>query len=195
MNPYQFLRELAGLPTGVSGTPGGGDGIRREIQLNILSDLRTAAGLVLDGSTTAPQVAAFETHGLGVKVAASTTAAGSFTFDVPKDYDPEKDELTIRIISQTGGSTDAPTFTATAYNKRAGSALSAALTAVTSAAISKAAGNAGEVSIGLSSNGLKPDDILTVNLVTSAHTTDTVNIYSVDMVYRSNIVFSDMGTR
>lgn len=195
MNPYQFLKELAGLPTGKSGTPGGGDGIRHEIQLNLLTDLRTAAGLVLDGSTTSPQVKALETNALGVQVAAGSTAAGSFVFDIPKDYDPDKDELTIRVIGQTGGSTDSPTMNATIYRKRAGSALSGALTTVVSGAVSKAAGNGSEVTISVSGNGLLPDDILTINLTTSAHATDAVNIYSVDLVYRSNIVFSDMGTR
>lgn len=196
MNPYQFLKELAGLPTGAS-PGGGGDGIRVESQLNTISDLRTAAGLVLTAATT-PAVVALETNALGVQAVASSNVLGSFVWDVPKDYDPSRDELTIRIVANSGGNTDAPTLNATVYNKRVGTALSTALTSVASAAIPKSATPAtaaAERIITLSGNKLRPDDVLTINLTSGAHTTDAVNIYSVDIVYRSNIVFTDMTTR
>lgn len=193
MNPYQFLRELAGLPTGAS-PGGGGDGVRHEIQLNCIADLRTTAGLVLTAATT-PSVEALETNALGVQAAASSNVLGTFLFDIPKDYDPSRDELTIRVVAVSGGTTNTPTLNATIYQSRAGKALSSALTTVASAAIPISTAHPAEVSIGVSGNSLRADDVLTVNLTSGAHTTDTVNIYSVDMVYRSNIVFTDMATR
>lgn len=196
MNPYQFLKEIAGIPTGNATTGlGGGDGIKHEIQLNPIADFRTVAGLVLDGSTTAPQVKAVETNGLAVQAAASTTACGTFIFAVPKDYDPTSDILEIKLTAVSGGTTNAPTLTATAYNKRAGVALSSVLTVVASAAIPISTAFAAERTVSLSANKLLPDDILTINIVAAAHTTDVVNIVGCDIIYRSNVVLTDMAQR
>lgn len=185
MNPFQYLKQMNSLP------PPGGDGIRVEAGLNPISDLRTAAGLVLTAATT-PAVVAAETNALVVQAVASSNVLGSFVWAVPKDYDNVKDELSIRIVAQMGGATDTPTLNATAYRKRAGAALTAALTSVVSGALSNAAK---EVTIGLSGNGLKPDDVLTINLTSGAHTTDAINEYSVDLVFRSSIVTSDVTQR
>lgn len=187
MNPYQFLKELAGLPAG-------GDGIRVEKGLNPISDLRTAAGLVLTAATT-PAVVAAETNALVVQAVASSNVLGSFVFAVPKDYDKTKDELTIRVVAQSGGTTDTPTLNCTAYNKRAATALSAALTSVASGAVPNSTAKAAEVSISLSGNRLLPDDVLTINLTSGAHTTDAINVYSLDIVYRSNVVFTTFSQR
>lgn len=186
MNPYQFLKQLAGMPVG-------GDGIRREIDISLQS-IRTTAGLILTAATT-PAVVNVETNAIAVQAVASSNLLGSFSLSIPKDYDKTKDELTIRVFANSGGTTDVPTLTCTAYNKRAKTALSAALTVVVSAAISTSTVGAQEVTISLSGNKLLPDDILTINLVSGAHTTDTVNIYDVDVVYRGNIVFTDPKTR
>lgn len=174
----------------------GGDGIRREVALNHVADLRTAAGLVLTAAT-APSVAAAETNALTVQAAASSNVLGSFVFKVPKDYDRVADELTIRVFCNSGGTTDAPTLSCTAYNKRPGTALSATLTAVASAAIPKttATTSEAEVTIGLSKNLVRHDDIITINLTSGAHTTDAILIYGVSVVYRGNIVFSASSAR
>jgi hypothetical protein len=185
MNPFQFLKQMNSLP------PPGGDGIRVERQLNPIADLRTTAGLVLTAATT-PAVVAAETNALVVQAVASSNVLGSFVLAVPKDYDIVKDELTIRVVAQMGGATDTPTLNASAFRKRAGAALSAGLTTVASAALSNAAK---EVTITVSGNGLRQDDMLTINLTSGAHTTDAINIYGVDVVYRSSIVTSDPTQR
>lgn len=195
MNPYQFLRELAGLPTGsANGGLGGGDGIRHEIQLSPPAIFRTAAGLVLTAAT-APAVVAAETNAVVVQAAASSNVLGSFTVSVPKDYDPAKDELSLRIIAQTSGTTDAPTLNATVYRKRAGTALSTALTTVASLAVPNSTVKAGELTVDVSNNLCLPDDVLFVNITSGAHTTDAINIYGCDILYRSNIVLTDMAAR
>lgn len=186
MNPYQFLKQLAGMPVG-------GDGIRREIDV-ALQSLRTTGGLILTGAT-APSIAAVETNGLAVVAAASSNLLGSFTLSIPKDYDNIRDELTIRVVANSAGDTDVPTLTCTAYRKRAGAALTAALTVVVSAAIANNTAKAAERTITLSGNKLLADDVLTVNLVSAAHTTDAINIYDVDVVYRGNIVFTASSSR
>jgi hypothetical protein len=185
MSPFQFLKQLKNVPSA------GGDGVRIEKQFNPIADFRTAAGLVLTAATS-PAVVAVETNALVVSAIAPNTPLGSFVFAVPKDYDQVADELTIRLIVQMSGATDTPTTNATAYRKRAGSALSAALTSVASAA---AGATSAELSITLSGNGLRPDDMLTINLVSGAHATDTMNVYGCDVVYKSNVVFYDTTAR
>lgn len=195
MNPYQFLKEIQGIPTGsASGGLGGGDGFREWVNINPPGDFRTSAGLTLTAATV-PAVANLETNGVGVQVIAGQTASGNFVFSVPKDYDPSRDEFSIRILAETSGTTDTPTFTATAYRKRPGTALSSALTVVASGTIPKSTAHAAELTVDLSGNGLLPNDIVSIGLTTSAHATDAVNIYGCGIVYRSNLVFTDMSAR
>lgn len=189
MDQYNFLKQLGQIPTP------GGDGVRITKHHNPVADLRTVAGLVLTGAT-GPLVANVETNALVVQVAASTTPAGSFIFEIPKDYDTVSDELKINILVNSNGNTDTPTLTCTAYNKRAGAALSAALTVkAISAAVPSSTVKAAERTIDLSGNSLQPGDVLTINLVTGAHTTDAINIYSVETQYKGAIVFSVFNNR
>lgn len=185
MNQYQFLKQLGNIPRP------GGDGVKVSRPINPIAGLRTAAGLVLTGAT-APSVQALETNALGVQAAASSNVLGSFVFELPGDYDNVADKLEIVVKAVSGGATDTPTLNATAYSKRAGVALTSALTSVASAAISA---TASAVTIKLSGNSLQGGDTLTINLVSGAHTTDTVSIFSVAVHYKSAIVFSDPSAR
>lgn len=190
MNQYQFLKQLTGIPTP------GGDGIRVTRALAPF-DLSTAAGLGLTAATI-PAIVAAETNALVAQCVAGQTALGSFVFEVPKDYDTVADELKINLLVNSGGNTDSPTVTVTAYRKRAGIALTAALTVVASTAIPKSATPAtaaAERTITLSGNLLQAGDVLTVNLVTAAHATDAVNLYHTEIQYKSSIVFSTVANR
>jgi hypothetical protein len=188
MSPTQFLKQLGNIPRF------GKDGFRRVKSINIISDLRTTAGLVLTAATV-PTVAAIETNAVAIVAAASGTANGTFTFVVPDDYADQSDELKIRLLVVSGGTTDVPTQTATAYRKRAGAALTAALTVVASAAIPTSTAKAAERIIDLSGNSLTAGDVLTINLVSGAHTTDTVVIHGIQVQYKTGLVFSDPTTR
>lgn len=188
MVPNTFLRQLAEIPKHP------GDGFLRSHKLSITGDLRTAAGLVLTAAT-APLVAAFETNALGVQVAAGQTAAGSFTFQVPLDYDQQADTLKIVVLVNSAGNTNTPILDATVYRKRAGAALSADLGSTDSAAIPSLATLAAERTIVISGKSLRPGDVLTINLITGAHATDAVNIYGVEVRYKSALVASDPASR
>jgi hypothetical protein len=191
MTPINFLSQLFKVPK-----YGAGKGFRRTVDIK-LADIKTTAGLTLTGATV-PTIAAIETNGLAIVAAASGTASGSFTFIVPKDYDQVSDELKINVLANSAGNTDSPTLTCTAYRKRAVTALTAALTVVASSAVPKSASPAAiaaERTIGLSSNSLQPGDVLTINLVASAHTTDALNIYSVEMQYKGTLVLADDTAR
>lgn len=183
MNQYQFLKQLGGTPKP------GGDGVRVSRNYSP-TDLKTDAGLTLTAATV-PTIANTETNGISVVAAASGVKMGSVVFVVPEDYDEVADELKIVELVASGGDTNVPTQTASVYRKRAGAALTAALTVVASAAIPTGTAKAAERTIVVSGNGLLAGDSLTIDLVSGAHTTDSVILYGVSVQYKSSIVFND----
>lgn len=187
MNPFQFLSQLKNLPRT------SGDGVRLYMPLAPF-DLSTAAGLGLTAATV-PAIVASETNALVASCVAGQTACGTFSFIVPQHYDPTSDELKINVLAVSGGAADAPTLTCTAYRKRAGAALTAALTVVASAAIPLAAAKAAVRTISLNGNTLVAGDVVTVNLVSGAHATDAVFISSVEVQFKSGIVATDPSIR
>lgn len=191
MNPFNFLRRLNAIPFPA------GEGVLVERPLNILADIRTIVGLVLTGATS-PPLAAIETNGLAIVVAANQTAAGTFTFVVPGDYDSVADILTFPILVNSSGATNNPTLDGTVYRKRAGAALSADLDPLVSAAIPATIAPTTSQAIrvvSMSGKACRAGDVLTVNIFTAAHTTDAVNIFSISVVYRSSIVFAAEASR
>lgn len=183
-----FLSHIKALVTGGGRDSAGNakmdSGFLVSKALNLASDLRTAAGLTLTAATV-PAVLLTETNGMTVAIAASQTAGGSFTFQVPHDYDEATDELKIRVMAGMDGATDVPTLDATIYRKKAGVALSADLNPDASSAL--AAATAWKT-IDASGLGLVRDDVLTINLVSGAHTTNAVSIHAVELQYRSTLV-------
>lgn len=191
MNPFSFLKQLNNLPTGTAPFYGGGDGIRREV--DIFDVIRSNSTLdVLIPTTT-------ETNALIYQIANNTTNFASFVLAVPKDYDPTSDEFKIVLTGNSAGNTDSPTLTATAYRKRLGTALTAALTVKTPLATfpksATPATAAAEAVIDLSGNKLLPGDVLSITLTFGSHTTDAMNIYRAILQYKTNIVFSNMSLR
>jgi hypothetical protein len=211
MDPTNFLASVKGIPAGNSDLSAvnalGGDpqSMKRVINLDPMVNLRTSAGLVLTAGTV-PSIAALETNALGVQSAANGTALGTLTFRVPEDYDPVSDFCSVHLDVVSGGTTNQPTISGTAYrsrpqinypggNQQAGAALTSALTVGTSAPINISTNHPLEVAVDLSGNGLQPNDCITVNLITGAHTTDAVNVYGLAVQIKSNFVFTDMAQR
>jgi hypothetical protein len=191
MTPFTFLKQIARLVAA-------GDGFRKDSHIDLAS-VRTAAGLILTGATV-PTIAATETNGLAIVAAASGTASGSFVWTVPGDYDQQADEAKIRVLANMAGATDdAVTLTATVYRKRAGTALSADLnpTADSSAVPASASptDDAAWLTIDISGESLRPGDVLTINLVASAHTNDALQIWGIAVRYKSCLVLYDADAR
>lgn len=186
--PDNFLTVVKFLVTGggrsAAGNPALDAGFSVVRPLSPPVDLRTAAGLVLTAAT-APSVIVTETNGLTVVSAASGTALGSFTFQIPKDYDENTDELKLNFVAGMDGATDTPTVNATVYRKRAGVALSANLAPVASAALAQ---SSALKTIDISGKSMLAGDYLTINLVTGAHTTNNVSLHSLEVSYRSTLV-------
>lgn len=185
MNPFQFLKQVGQLPLA------GGDGFRIRVRVP-LALLRTSTGLVLDASATNPRFAAAETNALVVSSVASQTALGTFVFTVPGDYDATADELKINLLIESAGTTDHPTITPTVYRKRIGVALTANLAPAASGAVTDLAG---ELTVNLSGNHLQAGDVLTINLVTGAHTTDAIHLHSVSMTYKGGVALQTLSSR
>jgi hypothetical protein len=190
MNPQNFLKQLGEIPNKMS------DGIRRSIEIK-LHDLRTSTGLVLDATTTNPRLAALEVNHQGLQFLAGSVAPFIFNFTVPVDYDETADVLDIRVLANSAGNTDGPTLSAQVFRKRRLTALSADLAPAATAAIPKSAAPAaiGDYNvIKVRSKGIKAGDILTITVFPSAHATDAVNVYGIDINFRSTVAaynFSD----
>jgi hypothetical protein len=187
MNPYQYLSQMGQLPAN------SGDGYRVKVPLAPF-DLSTAAGLGLTAATV-PAIVANEVNDLVASCVAGQTAAGSFKFVVPQHYDEKADELKLDVLVVSGGDTNVPTLTATAYRKRAGAALTTALTVVASAAIPNATTKAAVRTINLSGNSLRAGDTVMINLVTAAHATDAVFVLGVEVQHKSGVVFNTPSLR
>jgi hypothetical protein len=238
MNENNFCKRVSFL------TPG--DGFRVCRPANLLSYMRTSAGLVLDTATTAPAITALESNFYGLRAASSTTFCGMFQWVAPDDYDPSADELRIRLLCNMNGNTNTTTTISPAiYRKRpnlhqtfilngttytgdgTGVALTADLGITASTAYVPILASASTDYVASTSNAntqwyemncdywtdqisklthnrslystadasIRPGDALNVTLTASAHTTDAINIYGLEIWYRSNLAFSDINSR
>ena len=153
-----------------------------------------STGLIPTASTE-PSRESLETNFEGLRVSSSQTAAGDLTFVIPENYDPVKDKLTVRFLVSSGGDTDTPTIDATLFRKRAGAALSADLNPTISAAVNNSTADSGYVEVVADGLDLDPGDAVTFVFTTSAHTTDDLNIYAVEVDYFGGHTYSVVADR
>ena len=181
LNPSTFLKRLEGVVTG--------DGFKRVIQGINLNTIHLASGAPLAADSGNPMRATLETYFEGVQLASSQTALGTLTFGIPRDYDATVDKLDIRFLANSAGDTNTPTIDATMYRKRAGAALSADIDPTISAAVNNSTTLAGWVEVRSHGDKWLPGDQVTCIFVSSAHTTDALNVYGLEVVYASDLVY------
>lgn len=208
MNENNLVQRLGYLSTG--------DGYRVCQPIDILAAVKDTTGLILT-ATTVPAVLATETNFFAISCVGGQTHVGLFNWVVPADYDEGKDELRIRLLCNRNADTAgdaAKTVTPLIYRKRAGVALSADLGCPTSPVIPALAVNLGTKGIEINCDAkvlatgaanrslaatadasIKANDALTVRLTVSAAFTDDIDIYGIEMVYRSNLAFTDISDR
>lgn len=187
MNPALFLKNLERLITG--------DGFKRTIQGIDLNSIKSATGVVLTATADSLYLETIETYAEVILVKEGTTGLGMLRLLVPQDYDEDKDYLRIRFLAQSAGDTNTPTIDAALYRKRAGAALSADLGPTISGAVSNNTGAGSWVEINADSLSLQGGDALTIDFTTSAHGTDKLHIYAIEVVYKSDLVYYDGDDR
>jgi hypothetical protein len=191
MNPGTFLKNLERVVTG--------HGFKRSIPGLDINSIRLATGAILAADSGDPGRVSLETYFEGVVLPSSSTALGTLTFMVPRDYDKDVDKLRIRFLVNSGGTTDAPTLDAAIYVKKPGTALSADVDPTASAAIPKTSATTGAAwrEIVVEGQGLAPGNAVTCILATGGTrgTTDTVAIYALEVVYIADLVYYEETER
>lgn len=190
MNGFNVANFLKGLEALVTG-----DGFKRVIQGVNINTLHLADGAPLAADSGNPMRATLESYFEGVQLASSQTALGTLTFQIPRDYDESVDKLDIRFLANSAGDTDVPTIDATMYRKRAGAALSSDIDPTISAAVNSNTTKAGWVEVRSHSDSWQAGDAVTIILASSAHTTDALNVYGLEVVYASDLAYFEDSER
>ncbi|KKL07827.1 hypothetical protein LCGC14_2582110 [marine sediment metagenome] len=187
MNPGQTLMSLRQIIIG--------NGFLRTVTGISWRDLTEAAGNKLDASST-PPVSAIESTGLGVVVASSATFVGELNMTVPWDYDSSQDHLKFNILCNSAGDTDTPSIDAVIYRKRVGAAISSDLDPTISAVVNTNTALAAVVTVDASGLSLQAGDVLQITFNTGGTrgTTNALNVYGLDVEYRSTLVYADIDS-
>ena len=186
-----FLQQLGSIITG--------KGFKRIVPGIGINSLTEADGDKLDNGST-PAMAAGETNGLVVTVAACATLLGCLNFVVPEDYDESLDYLRVRVLGVLGteaaGTTDTTVgWTAVAYRKRASAALSSDLAPTAAGDIPIATSYASWLEFDLDGNSLQGGDVIHMQIDSEAHTTDSIDVSALEVVYKSDLVYFDKADR
>ena len=189
LNAGTFLKRLEGTITGF--------GFKREIQGVDINSLRLEDGapLLADGGN--PSYVSLETNFEGVQLPSSQTDLGTLTFKIPRDYDKDNDYLRVRFLVNSGGDTDTPSIDSTMYRKRAGAALSDDLDPTISAVVNTNTAIADWVEINADGLGMEAGDGVSFDLSTGGTrgTSDVLNIYAIEAIYKSDLVFNEPDER
>ena len=172
-----------------------GNGFKRVIQGLNINQLHLADGAPLAADSGNPMRASLETYFEGVQLASSQTDLGSLTFPIPRDYDESIDKLHIRFLANSAGDTNTPTIDAAMYRKRKETALSSDIDPTISGAVNNNTAKADWVEIVSESDGWKAGDSVTCLFTSSAHTTDALNVYDIEVVYASDLVYYEDAER
>ena len=187
LNPATFLSRLQYVVTG--------SGFKRVIQGVNLNQIHLADGAPLAADSGNPMRATLESYLEGIQLASSQTDLGSLTFSIPRDYDEGIDKLHIRFLANSAGDTNTPTIDATMYRKRRVAALSSDIDPTISGAVNNNTAKADWVEIVSESDGWQAGDVVTCLFTSSAHTTDALDIYDLEVVYASDLVYYEDAER
>ena len=188
-NPGTLLSRFEKMLTGF--------GFKREIQGLDINSLRLETGAILAPDAGDPRRVTLESVFEGIQLVSSATNLGTLTFKIPRDYDQTLDYLRIRFLVNSAGDTDTPSIDATLYRKRAGAAISGDLDPTISAVIPTNTVKAAWREINADGLDLQPGDAVTVDISTGGTrgTSDALNIYAIEVIYKSDLVYFDPDDR
>jgi len=187
MNPATFLQNCDRIITG--------KGFKRVIQGININSVRSGDGIIPTASTHPGRVAV-ETSFDALQSATNQTALGQLTFQIPRDYDESVDKLDIRFLAQMSGNTnDAVTISAAMYRKRVGAALSSDVGPTASGAVNTLTELADWVEVRSHGDGWQAGDAVCVDFTVDTHANDTVDVYGLEVVYASDLVYFEDAER
>jgi hypothetical protein len=182
-----FLQQLDGIVP---------DGIGFKRSINVTEQIKGTAGAALSATTTNVGRGAIETNYDGIICDSSGTAVLTLSMLVPRDYDAQKDEMRVRFLAQMAGNTNnAIHIIGALWQKKVATALGSDLTPTQSDHIPTLATKAGWVEVVADGEGLVPGSAIYWEFTTSAHTTDAIHIYAVEVEYFSDLVYNDEADR
>ena len=189
VNPATFLKRCGSIITG--------DGFKREIQGIDINSLRLEDGAPLLSGSGNPAYVSLETNFEGIQLPNSETDLGTLTFKIPRDYDQSLDYLRVRFLVNSAGDTDTPSIDSNMYRKRAGAALSGDLDPTISAVVPTNTVKAAWREINADGQSMQPGDGVSFDISTGGTrgTNDALNIYSIEVIYKSDLVYFDPDDR
>lgn len=189
MNPGTFLKRCEAILTGF--------GFKKEIQGLDINSLRLEDGAPLLSGSGNPQYKSLETNFEGIELPSSNTDLGTLTFKIPRDYDQTLDYLRVRFLVNSAGDTDTPSIDSAMYRKRAGAALSDDLDPTISAVVPTNTVKAAWREINADGLGMQPGDGVSFDISTGGTrgTNDALNIYAIEVIYKSDLVYFDIDDR
>ena len=179
MGPGTFLQHIKDIVTG------NGFLKSRQIPLRGVPLFSTGAALTTT-LTTNPGPDKFDTNITGLSWAAGKVVKAGIDLAIPMDYDESQDHCKLRFRAKMAGGTDTATaLDAVAYHEDAGTTdLDPTISADLSSTLAT-------VEIDLSGNAFSAGDAVSVGVFPEAHGTDAVQVYSMELEYRSTLVYFD----
>lgn len=190
MNPATFLQNCKRIITGY--------GFKKRLPIDVL-DAYTAAGAPLTTiSSSDVGIIVIDTEDLAVQFKANTTDKHAvYKILIPPDYDKGNDFLRFRMLAEAVHASDITTkMDIEVYKRKAGIALGSDLAPATTA-LTAMVGAAEPVwtEVDLDSLSLEAGDVLTIHVIPEAHANGVVNMYSIEILYASDLVSYDDDER
>jgi len=190
MQPGQFLFNLNRIVTG--------HGFLKALPIDLLDAYDVAGAPLTTISSNDVGINVLDTEDLAVQFKLNTTDKHAvYKILIPPDYDKSNDYLRFRMLAEATHASDITTkMDIEVYKREAGVALGSDLAPATTA-LTAMVGAAEPVwtEITLDSLGLEAGDVLTIHVIPEAHTNGVVNMYSVEVIYKSDLVYYDDDSR
>ena len=190
MNPGQFLLNLNRIVTG--------HGFLKALPIDLLDAYDPAGAPLTTISSGDVGIEVLDTEDLAVQFKANTTDKHAvYKILIPPDYDKSNDYLRFRMLAEAVHASDITTkMDIEVYKRKAGTALGSDLAPATTT-LTAMVGAAEPVwtEITLDSLGLGAGDVLTIHVIPEAHANGVVNMYAVEVIYKSDIVYYDDASR
>lgn len=179
MGPGTFLQHIKDIVTG--------NGFLKSIQIPMISVHLFSSGAPLTTTlSTNPGQDKFDTNITGLSWASGKVVKAGIDLAIPMDYDESQDHCKLRFRAKMDGGTDTATaLDAVAYHEDDGTAdLDPTISDDLSTTLAT-------VEIDLSGNSFSAGDAVSVGVFPETHANDAVQVYSMELEYRSTLVYFD----